>query len=171
VRRGASPGAGWFSIRACRQVAHLIDFVDEALPFADAEFDLVICALALCHVANLRGAVREFARVLRPGGSVLISDFHPDCVGQGWCAALFNPGEALLFTYPGHTRGDYLNALSDAGLQITRTVDAMMGEAPIGAMLDEERDHKQDGATAYATSNLKVRSSQKYLLCTKLLES
>lgn len=114
--------------------------LDEALPFADAALDLVICALALCHVANLRGTVREFARVLRPGGTVLITDFHPYCVGQGWRTALFNPGEALLFTHPGHTRDDYLAALSDAGFQITRTVDATMSEAPPGTMLDEERE-------------------------------
>ncbi len=120
-----------------------IDFrlgsLDEPLPYEDAQFDLVICALALCHVANLRGAVREFARVLRPGGAVLVTDFHPDCVGQGWRAALFDAGTAYVLTYAGHTREAYLSALTDAGLQITRTVDATMAEAPPGTMLDEER--------------------------------
>ncbi|MEP7187811.1 MAG: methyltransferase domain-containing protein [Roseiflexaceae bacterium] len=121
-----------------------IDFrqgtLDAPLPFEAAQFDLVICALALCHVANLRGAIREFARVLRPGGAALITDFHPYCVGQGWRAALFDVDTALIFTYPGHTRDDYLAALADAGLQVTRTVDATMGEAPPGTMLDEERE-------------------------------
>jgi ubiquinone/menaquinone biosynthesis C-methylase UbiE len=118
--------------------------LDEPLPYADAQFDLVICALALCHVADLRGAVREFARVLRPDGAVLLTDFHPYCVGQGWRSALFEPGTALLFTYAGHTREDYLSALTDAGLEITRTVDATMGEAPPGTMLDEEREGGKD---------------------------
>jgi SAM-dependent methyltransferase len=121
-----------------------IDFrlgnLDEHLPLADAQFDLVICALALCHVANLRGAICEFARVLKPGGAVLLTDFHPYCVGQGWRAVLFEPDAALIFSYPGHTRDDYLTALSDAGLQITRTIDATMGEAPLGTMLDEEHE-------------------------------
>jgi hypothetical protein len=78
--------------------------------------------------------------VLRPGGAALITDFHPYCVGQGWRAALFDAGAALVFTYPGHTRDDYLTALADAGLQVTRTLDATMGEAPPGTMLDEERE-------------------------------
>jgi SAM-dependent methyltransferase len=111
--------------------------LDETLPFESAQFDLVI--RALCHITNLRGAVREFARVLKPGGAVVITDFHPYCVNQGWRAALFDAGTALLFTYPGHTRDDYLAALTDAGLVVTRTVDATMGEAPPGTMLDEER--------------------------------
>jgi SAM-dependent methyltransferase len=125
-----------------------IDFrlgtLDDPLPFETAQFDLVICALALCHVANLHGAAREFARVLAPGGAALITDFHPYCVGQGWRAVLFDAGTAMMFTYPGHTRDDYLSALTDAGLQVTRTVDATMGEAPPGTMLDQEREAGKD---------------------------
>jgi ubiquinone/menaquinone biosynthesis C-methylase UbiE len=125
-----------------------IDFrlgsLDEPLPYEDAQFDLAICALALCHVENLRAAASEFARVLRPGGAALITDFHPECVGRGWRAVLFDVGAALLFSYPGHTRDDYLAALTDAGLRITRTVDATMGEAPPGTMLDQEREGGQE---------------------------
>jgi ubiquinone/menaquinone biosynthesis C-methylase UbiE len=118
--------------------------LDDRLPFSDAQFDLVICALALCHVQNLRGAVSEFARVLRPGGSLILSDFHPYCVEQGWRVALFGPGRAYLLTYPGHTRADYLAALEAAGLQLTQAVDATMGEAPPGTLLDEEREAGRD---------------------------
>jgi SAM-dependent methyltransferase len=113
--------------------------LDAPLPFADAQFDLVICALALCHVQNLRGAICEFARVLRPGGAVIISDFHPYCVGEGWRAALFGPGRAYVVRYAGHSRDDYLSALEAAGLEVRQAVDATMGEAPHGTMLDEER--------------------------------
>jgi SAM-dependent methyltransferase len=118
--------------------------LDNPLPYTDAQFDLVLCALALCHVANLRGVVREFARVLTPGGAVLITDFHPYCVSQGWRAAVFDAGTAYLLTYPGHTRDAYLDALTEAGLVISRTVDAMMGEAPPGTMLDVEREGGKD---------------------------
>ena len=118
--------------------------LDDPLPFADAQFDVVICALALCHVQNLSSAIREFARVLRPGGAVIISDFHPYCVGQGWRPALFGPGRAYLLTYPGHTRADYLAALENAGLQLMQAVDATMSEAPIGTMLDEEHEGGKD---------------------------
>ncbi len=133
---------------AARRRGLEIDFrlgsLDDPLPYADAQFDLVLCALALCHVANLRGAVREFARVLKPGGAVVITDFHPYCVGQGWRAAVFDAGTAYLFTYPGHTREAYVAALTDAGLVISRTVDATMGEAPPGTLLDVEREGGKD---------------------------
>lgn len=46
----------------------------ERLDFADAGFDAVICECAFCTFPSKRAAAREFARVLRPGGRVGISD-------------------------------------------------------------------------------------------------
>lgn len=46
----------------------------EALPFGDGVFDLVTCRFASHHFVDLRGAMREFARVTKPGGRVMICD-------------------------------------------------------------------------------------------------
>lgn len=45
-----------------------------ALPFDDASFDTVVCTYALCGVPDVRGALAEFLRVLRPGGKLLLAD-------------------------------------------------------------------------------------------------
>lgn len=45
------------------------------LPFADASFDVVTVAFGLRNMASWPGAARETARVLRPGGHVLVLDF------------------------------------------------------------------------------------------------
>jgi malonyl-CoA O-methyltransferase len=47
------------------------------LPLAAGSVDLVVCGLAVGHVADLGRAVSEMARVLAPGGVVVYSDFHP----------------------------------------------------------------------------------------------
>lgn len=44
----------------------------QALPFGDAAFDLVLSAHMLYHVPDIRAAIREFRRVLRPGGELAI---------------------------------------------------------------------------------------------------
>jgi len=44
----------------------------QALPFADASFDTVVCTLALCTIPNDRRAIAEAYRVLRPGGRLLL---------------------------------------------------------------------------------------------------
>src|SRR5262245_37035967 len=46
----------------------------EALPFADASFDIVTSRIAPHHFPNPRRFVQEVARVLRPGGRFLLDD-------------------------------------------------------------------------------------------------
>ncbi len=46
----------------------------ECLPFPDKSFDAIICECAYCTFPNKADAAREFARVLRPGGRVGLSD-------------------------------------------------------------------------------------------------
>ena len=44
----------------------------EALPFPDASFDLVTCQTVLIHVSDPTAAIEEMARVLAPGGQLLL---------------------------------------------------------------------------------------------------
>ncbi len=46
----------------------------EALPFRDASFDVVFALNMLHHVIKPENAVREFARVLKPGGALVALD-------------------------------------------------------------------------------------------------
>ena len=45
----------------------------ERLPLGDAEFDLVVSVQVLEHLVDPAAGVRELARVLRPGGTLLLS--------------------------------------------------------------------------------------------------
>lgn len=48
----------------------------EALPYADASFDAVVCVDVLEHVTDLTRVVSEVARVLRPGGMFLFDTIN-----------------------------------------------------------------------------------------------
>ncbi|WP_030482594.1 class I SAM-dependent methyltransferase [Nocardioides aequoreus] len=50
------------------------------LPYADASFDTVLCALALCSIPDPARALAEMHRVLVPGGRLLLLDH----VGSTW---------------------------------------------------------------------------------------
>jgi arsenite methyltransferase len=58
-------------------VGHLVRFQQgdaERLALEDERFDAVICECAFCTFPDKRAAAAEFARVLRPGGRVGLSD-------------------------------------------------------------------------------------------------
>jgi ubiquinone/menaquinone biosynthesis C-methylase UbiE len=52
----------------------------ERLPFGDASFDTVVCALALCTIPDPARAIGEMRRVLVPGGRLLLLDH----IGSSW---------------------------------------------------------------------------------------
>ncbi len=46
-----------------------------SLPFPDAHFDGALTIESLCHMGNRPRVLRELARVLRPGGRIVVVDF------------------------------------------------------------------------------------------------
>jgi len=63
-------------LRECRKVApgRLVRGVGEALPFADGRFDMLSMGYALRHVPDLEQALREYYRVLKPGGRLVVME-------------------------------------------------------------------------------------------------
>jgi SAM-dependent methyltransferase len=59
----------------------------ERLPFRDDAFDLVVSYLSLIDIPDVEAAIPELARVLRPGGTLLIANltsFNTACGESGW---------------------------------------------------------------------------------------
>ncbi len=64
--------------------AVFVDGTADALPLADISVDVLVCERVLQHVDDPDAAVREFARVLRPGGRVALLD-------SDWSTAIMHP--------------------------------------------------------------------------------
>lgn len=118
-----------------RKDAPAIDLVEhdltQGLPQADASADLVTCCLVLEHLPDLGVIFGEMARVARPGGRVLISDFHPEMLRRGYHARFREAPEGPKFQMQGeaHTVSDYVMAATRAGLAISHASEHIMTEA------------------------------------------
>ncbi len=62
---------------------HFVAADSEHLPFSDASFDLVTCSNSFHHYPHQQAVVREFRRLLRPAGRVVLIDGFRDNV-VGW---------------------------------------------------------------------------------------
>ena len=93
----------------------------DRLPLPDDSVDVIVCALALVHVPRLQPVLAEFARVLRPGGDLVISDLHHELVTRGSVITARGPaGETCIVATYRHQLGDYLRAALSLSLQVRR---------------------------------------------------
>jgi ubiquinone/menaquinone biosynthesis C-methylase UbiE len=108
----------------------------DRLPLPDNSADVIVCALALVHVPRLQPVLAEFARVLRPGGDLVISDLHHERVTRGSVIKARGPADqpCVVATYR-HQLGDYLRAALSFGLLVRRCEEP--GAARPGGPLPE----------------------------------
>lgn len=66
------PSAGMLAETGRKLGVKTVQGVATAIPLPDDTFDFLTMGFALRHVADLEGAFREYARVLKPGGRMLV---------------------------------------------------------------------------------------------------
>jgi len=119
-------------IERAREGAQGVDFKVgslEALPFPDQTFDLVMCGLALTHLAEIGKAISEIARVLKVGGIAVISDHHPIAGFLGG-SAIFQDRDHFYRNVKSyvHSHSEYVSAFAAARLEIQECREPEMTE-------------------------------------------
>ncbi|MFH1808587.1 MAG: class I SAM-dependent methyltransferase [Pseudomonadota bacterium] len=74
---GADLSGGMLRKAATRSTASLVQASLTQLPFADASFDAAYSFKVLAHIPDIRGAVAELGRVVKPGGHLLLEFYNP----------------------------------------------------------------------------------------------
>ncbi|MFO7323332.1 MAG: methyltransferase domain-containing protein [Chloroflexota bacterium] len=100
----------------------------ERLPLRGASFDVVVCALALGHLPDLKDALHEIARVLKPGGAALISDLHPLMFYRGAQRTFTTAAGTFAVEHYNHLFSDYHSAACSAGLVLDAVAEPSLEE-------------------------------------------
>ena len=97
-----------------------------------ASVEVAVCALALEHVLDLELAIAELARVVRPGGTIVLSDLHPTPRVLGGAAYFQDArGGAGVVRGHRHLHGDYVRAFEKARLAVRRCLEPPFGPAEV----------------------------------------
>ena len=103
----------------------------EALPVDGASIDVLTCALALTHVDSLAPVIGEFARVLRPGGTAILTDIHPFMASTSSVAAFpaadGKRGVPFVLNRV-HQVSEYVQAFVASGLTIAECIEPPVTE-------------------------------------------
>lgn len=111
-----------------------------ALPFDDATFDAAVLGEVLEHVQDDAGALRELARVLRPGAVVALSVPR----NPAW----FGPSDRWAGHVRRYTRPQLERAVSAGGLRLEHVVPWGFPASALYHRLAYERHVARHGATA-----------------------
>src|SRR5690242_2954482 len=85
-------GARAVTVDFCHEMQPEVEADAERLPWRDGTADLAICAFALGYAPQ---CFPELARIVRPGGALLVSDVHPEALRSGWKRTFRSRGETI----------------------------------------------------------------------------
>lgn len=160
----AGCGAGYFCLYAEKQKAFKIvgvDFSSEMIAqakkncpsaefhctdlisfvYTHESFDIIICALVLGHIQSISPVLKNFAHLLKPGGELILTDFHPYQTQHHAKRTFVNPqtGNTLAIEHYLHSIDEIKNELIELRFVIQRAEEPLWNGVPVIYALKAEK--------------------------------
>jgi ubiquinone/menaquinone biosynthesis C-methylase UbiE len=95
---------------------------------ADASVDVVVSTLTIGHIAALGSALGEWTRVLRPGGIMILTDFHPEAFRVGMKRTFVHSGTTFEVEHHLHSLDALVEICRGLTLEIRETRERVIDE-------------------------------------------
>jgi SAM-dependent methyltransferase len=138
-----------------------------ALPFADHRFDAILSNDAMCHIAGRATVLREWHRVLKPGGRALFTDalVVTGPVSHEELATRSSIGYYLFVPSGANER-----MLRDAGFEVTGVEDVTASAADVASRWHDARAHHR-AALVGREGEPNFEGLQRFLRCVHTLSA
>jgi ubiquinone/menaquinone biosynthesis C-methylase UbiE len=147
------------------RVTFLLHNAATHLPFADATFDAVYSNDAMCHIPDRLAVLREFFRILKPGGRFLFTDALV-------ITGVISDEELAVRSSIGHylfvPRGENERFLEQSGFHLLRVADTTPNAATIAKRRHDGRARRQSTLLPIE-GQLNFDGLQRFLACVHTL--
>lgn len=112
-----SPGMLRVALRNFANVPLALADLEQDLPFETESFDAVLCALIGEHLSEMSAVFREFHRVLKLGGRLVFSVYHPEMSAAGIEANFERSGVEYRLGAVHYSVQEHIDVLGEAGFE------------------------------------------------------
>ena len=99
------------------------------LPLPRSSADLILCAFLTSYVQDLHEFAEQVRRILRPGGTVFVSDLHPGTTSKlGWRRGFHVNGSFVDIATHVHTIDQLVSAFEHFGIRANAVIEPHFGQ-------------------------------------------
>jgi len=116
----------------CQRTEFVVGDLENTQLTAEA-FDVVVCALVLGHIKNLRAAIQILASATKAGGTLIITDFHPFLSLRNNKRTFTDASSSKTYEIIHHTHllSEYFEALTGSGMRLVSIEEPMWENIPV----------------------------------------
>jgi ubiquinone/menaquinone biosynthesis C-methylase UbiE len=114
--------------RKCQSSTLLVHANCAATTLRSHQADLVLASFVLSYTEDLAAFAREAARILRPGGTLIVSDMHPNAASYGWKRTFHASAGVFEIAAHDYSLNDLISVMHVAGCTLEEIAEPCFGE-------------------------------------------
>jgi ubiquinone/menaquinone biosynthesis C-methylase UbiE len=90
--------------------------------------DIIISTLTIAHIENIEEALDEWNRILKPGGEIIITDYHPTALQKGANRTFYHNGKSVAIKNYVHTIDKIINTANRLNFKMVQLIEKTIDE-------------------------------------------
>lgn len=95
----------------------------------DSHYDIIISTLTIAHIKNVNEALLAWSRILKKGGDIIITDFHPELLAMGGRRTFKDKHEHFAVINYVHSIDTVKRLFQECGLYVVKEIDMKIDDS------------------------------------------